>query len=107
MAVIERFRDRAGREVVLTDAGRAHILGRRPRMAGQLDQIPAAVETSEVVTRDRKYPRRENHYRRMGDLYLKVVVNYGPVPPDGTQQGTVITAHPVREIDPREDWLWP
>ena len=109
MAVVERFRDRAGREVVLPEARIRHILDRRPRMADRLGEFRPTVEALDLVTRDSQYARRENHYRRPAPdrSYLKVVVQYLPVPPQGTSAGDVITAHPIERIDAKEEQLWP
>lgn len=110
MAVIERFRDRAGREVVLTSARLAHIMERHREIAGRVDEIQSTVEFPDLVTRDATYAHRENHYRRATHFapYLKVVVvHYRPVPPQGTWTGEVITALPARVIHPQEHQLWP
>jgi hypothetical protein len=78
-------------------------------MAGRLDEIRLTVEQPSLVARDVKYPRRNNHYRRVlvEPGWLKVVVNYRPIPPQGTWLGEVITAHPVDGPKRKEALLWP
>ena len=109
MAVIERFRDREGREVVLTEAGRAHILAGHADMARRLGDVRAAVAVPEVATRDAVFAHRENHYRRTTSTrrWLKVVVHYRPVPPQGTWAGRVVTAYHTGTIPQKEQNLWP
>ena len=111
MAVIKRLRDRAGREVVLTEARWAHILREHNELAGRRAEIRATVELPEFVSADADNAHRENHYRRLGpnEPFLKVVVHYRPVPPQGTWEGEVITAHQVgtRRVKRREQQLWP
>ena len=99
----------AGREVSLTAARSAHIVGQHPDMVGRLANVRATVEAPEAVTRDRTYPNREVHYRRPpGELrYVRVVVRYLPVPPDGTFVGEVITAHWIGMVEQRETHVWP
>ena len=109
MATIWRTRDRLGREVVLTEERRRHILRKHPAMAGRLGEVRAAIAGPDFVNRDAAYPRRENHYRRTpsGRAWIKVVVNYRPVPPQGTWAGEVITAYRTEQVDPKEAPLWP
>ena len=38
---------------------------------------------------------------------MKVVVNYRPVPPQGTWEGEVITAYHARRPKSKEAQLWP
>ena len=68
-----------------------------------------AIEQPDFVTRDVRYHHREIHYRRSpsGQGWIKVVVNYRPVPPQGTWAGEVITAYRVDERDIEEVQLWP
>lgn len=106
MAEVWEAEDRLGRAVVLTAERRAHILNRHEDMANHLDAIRQAIESPEVVTRDRQYAHREIAYRREDGLYLKVAVHYRPVPPQGTWVGVVRTAHLREEIDPKEELLW-
>jgi hypothetical protein len=95
VAEIWRTRDRAGREVILASAGLDHILQGHDEIADRLDEVRATIEQPDFVTRDARYHHRENHYRRMasGQGLLKVVVQYRPVPPQGTWVGEVITAY--------------
>lgn len=98
-----------GREVALTSAAWMHIMAEHGELAGRVADIRAAVESPEIVTRDRIRAHREVHYRRTrsGHHWLRVVVNYGPVPPQGTWAGTVITAHVIREPERKEVRIWP
>ena len=107
MAEIWRTRDRAGREVVLTSAGLDHILQGHDEIADRLDEVRAAIEQPELVTRDVEYRHRENHYGRssFNKPWIKVVVQYRPVSPQGTWAGEVITAYPVKRRDPKEEPL--
>lgn len=95
MEVIWWTRDRLGREVTLTDEGLAHILSRRSRLASRIGEMRDAVERADHVARDVDHPHRDIHYhRRSSDRpWLRVVVHYRPVPPQGTWVGRVITAH--------------
>jgi hypothetical protein len=74
-------------------------------MSVRLDDIRTAIEQPDFVTRDWKYRHRENFYRRTasGRRYLKVVVNYRPVPPQGTWIGEVITSYCPNQPDEREE----
>jgi hypothetical protein len=56
-----------------------------------------------------RYYHREIHYRRVasGQGFLKVVVQYRPVPPQGTWAGEVITAYRVKKRKSREVLLEP
>jgi hypothetical protein len=105
VAEIWRTQDRLERDVVFTSESRDHILDEHDDMADRLDEIQAVVERATVVARDLDYRRRENHYRRMefGRNWIKVVVQYRPVPPQGTWEGEIITAYQVRRPDPREE----
>jgi len=78
-------------------------------MADRLDDVRAAIEEPDFVTRDVKYHHRENRYRRVasGQGLLKVVVQYRPVPPQGTWVGEVITAYRVKKRKSREVLLEP
>lgn len=108
MADIWRARDRAGREVALTEAGMT-LLDERPWMAGWEDGIRNAIERPDFVNGDAEYPRRECFYQRAvpSGPWLKVVVNYVPVPPQGTWIGAVITAYPTWHRKRKERHLWP
>jgi hypothetical protein len=66
-----------------------------------MDEVRAAVEHSDLVVRDVGYPHREIHYRRTpsGQGWIRVVVNYRPVPPQGTWAGEIITAYRVDQGD--------
>ena len=103
MAEVWRTRDRLGREVVLTEAGWAHILQRRPRMVGMEGDVRLAVEMADTVVNDADYGDRENHYRRISRrTFMKVVVAY-----DGAGSGVVITAHPTHGRKKGEKQRWP
>lgn len=100
MAAIWRTRDQFGREVTLSAEHRNHILQRHEGMAVHLGDVKLTVENPSLVARDINYRRREHFYRPCTSeqhLWIKVVVNYRPVPPQGTWAGEVITAYPVRE----------
>jgi hypothetical protein len=86
---------------------RDHILSEHDGMENRFEEVRNAVERPDVVTQDRVYHRRENHYRvtQSQPPLLKVVVHYRPVPPQGTWAGEVITAFPVKQRDPREEVL--
>ena len=109
MEEVWRTRDRAGREVVLTGIRLAHILHQHQDMVALLAEVRRAVEACDLVTRDIRYAHRECLYRRFGGdrRWMKVVVHYRPVPPQGTWAGEVITAFPARRVDPKEVPLWP
>jgi hypothetical protein len=98
-----------GREVIFTSARRDHVLQRHSDMADRLDEVRSAIEQPDLITRDREYARRQVHYRRTpsGRGFIRVVVNYRPVPPQGTWAGEVIIAHRVNERDMEEVQLWP
>ncbi|MGH2617237.1 MAG: hypothetical protein ACRDJC_18545, partial [Thermomicrobiales bacterium] len=85
------------------------MLDEHAEMASRLDEVRIAVERPDFVTRDREYRHREIHYRvaLFRPPLLKVVVQYRPVPPQGTWAGEVITAYPVKARDPREEPLPP
>ncbi len=108
-AEIWRTRDRAGRDVVLTEAHWAHIPGEHEDMARWLDDIATALQTPDFVNRDARHPNGENHYRcpTPDEPWTRVVVRYRPVPPQGTWVGEVITAHRTRRIGSEEEHLWP
>lgn len=107
--MIWQTRERLGREVALTEAGVAHMLVKHPEMLPRLDEIRAAVEDPTFSTRPAGYPHRECLYRNLPATRLrtKVVVNYRPVPPQGTWAGEVITAHRTARVGPEEDQIWP
>ena len=111
MADVWTMRDRRGRVVALTADGWKHILVERRGAPPAAGEIRKTVEDPAFVTADSTFPRRENYYRRRqregGGRYLKVVVRYRPVPPDGTWAGEVITAYPTRGMKPMEEQLWP
>ena len=90
-------------------AGDDHIRQRHDEIAERLDEVRTAVEQPDFITRDSEYTRREIFYRRTpsGQGWLKVVVNYRPIPPQGTWAGEVITAYRIEERDDQEVQLWP
>lgn len=101
--------DRNGREVAFTQSAHDHILDEHDDMADKLDDVRIAIERPDLVTRDVRYGRRENHYWRIPTTgrWIKVVINYRPVPPQGTWEGEVITAYRVPRPNPKEAKLWP
>jgi hypothetical protein len=105
LAEIWRTRDRFGREVYFSSARREHILQEHDDMADRLDEIQTVIEQPTVVTRDRDFRHRENHYRQIdiGKNWVKVVVHYRPEPPQSTWEGEIITAYQVQQPDPREE----
>ena len=109
LAEIWQTWDYLGREVVFTTDRHDHVLQRHGDMADRLDEIRATVERPDFVTCDRGYPRREIHYRYTpsGQGFIRVVVNYRPVPPQGTWAGEVITGFRVEERNFEEVQLWP
>jgi hypothetical protein len=109
VATIWRTTDRLGREVTLTTEGWAHILRKRAMLAGRLDEVRAAVEAPDFVNADAQSPRRVNHYRRTpsGRAWIKVVINYRPMPPQGTWAGEVVTAYRTGKVHAKEAPLWP
>jgi hypothetical protein len=109
LATIWRTRDRFGRLVTFTKQGRDHILDRHSDLVARLDELRSIVERPDFVTRDRRFPSRENHYRRerSGSGWIKVVVHYRPVPPQGTWAGEVITAYVLKRRKSKEVQLWP
>jgi hypothetical protein len=78
-------------------------------MVDRLDEVRIAVEQPDFVTQDSGYTRREIYYRRTssGQGWMRVVVNYRPVPPQSTWAGEIITAFRVKRRDLREVQLWP
>jgi len=100
--------DRDGRTVTLTEADWAHILDEHREMVGRDPDIHRTVERPNFVTRDATHAHGENSYLRVapGPLYLKVVVRYRPVPPQGTWAGRIITAYPTKQVK-GEQHLWP
>lgn len=109
MADIWPTRDRFGRDVFLTREGRSHIVMRHAVMADRLNEVRTAIEHPDRITRDIVRRHRENHYLRTTSEpgWIKVVVQYRPVPPQGTWEGDIITAYPVRRPKPKEERLWP
>jgi hypothetical protein len=109
VAEIWRTQDRAGRYVLLSSAARDHILQRHADIEDRLEDVRAAIEQPNFVTRDIRYDRREISYRRSpsGQGWIRVVVNFRPVPPQGTWAGEVITAYRVDERNLQEVQLWP
>jgi hypothetical protein len=102
-------RDHLGRAVVLTPAGRDHIRVRHPDFANRIGEINAVVEHPDFVNRDRIHTHRECFYQREGSNsgYIKTVVHYRPVAPQGTWEGEIITAYHVEEAEVEETKLWP
>jgi hypothetical protein len=78
-------------------------------MADRMDDVRDAIEHPDFVAQDVRYHHREVHYRRVpsGQSLLKVVVQYRPVPPQGTWAGEVITAYRVKKRKSREVMLEP
>lgn len=109
MAEIWRTRDHVGRVVILTQVGLDHIRVRRGEFAIRMGEVRDVVEHHGIVTRDRQHAHRECFYRREPSRsgFIKVVVHYRPVPPQGTWEGKVITAYHDESPDPKEARLWP
>jgi hypothetical protein len=109
VAEIWQTLDRLGRNVVFTPESETHILSRHSEMADRLNDIRGAIERPDLVARDAQYRHRENHYLHTSfqPPWMKVVVHYHPVPPQGTWAGEVITAYPVKQPDPHEELLSP
>lgn len=82
---------------------------RHDELEDRLDEVRTAIEHPDFVARDVRFYRREIYYRRTpsGRGWMRVVVNYGPVPPQGTWVGEVITAYRVDERNVQEVQLWP
>lgn len=105
--------DRLGREIVLyEDTWYDHILVDHPRMANRVDALEQTITRPDRITRDRFIPERECYYRT-GILpppdkryYLKVVIEFVGVGPDGIERGIVVTAYPSPHIAPDEAHLW-
>jgi hypothetical protein len=78
-------------------------------MAGLLGDVRTAREHPPFIARDAIYSRRENCYLRTTyePGWIKVVVNYRPLPPQGIWIGEIITAYPIRRPEPQETPLWP
>jgi hypothetical protein len=89
--------------------GRDHILRRHADIADRLDEVRTVVAQADFITQDSDYARREIHYRRTrsGQGWMRVVVNYRPIPPQGTWSGEVITAFRVNQRDVQKVQLWP
>ncbi len=106
MTEIWRTRDRVGREVVFTTARLDHVLQDHDEMADRLDEVRTTIEQPDLLARDGDYRHRENHYRRASSErnWIKVV-QYRPVPPQGTWAGEVIIAYRVKRPDPQEEPL--
>jgi len=109
VAVIWRATDRADRPVALTEAGWVHIVERHDDLVDRRDDVRATVERPERVRQDAAYARRENHYRRFhpDGPWLKVVVNYRPVPDPPGWAGEVVTAYETHQLASKEEPLWP
>lgn len=109
MDFIWQTRDRRGREVKFIAAGQGHILRKHDYMAELMEEVRQAIEHPDVVARNARYPRRENHYRRIPvtGKWIKVVVKYRPVEPQGTWAGEIVTAYPVPRPKSKEAKPWP
>jgi hypothetical protein len=88
---------------------RDHIISEQAELAYFMDAVRIRGERPDLVRRDRQYAHRDNHYRRASPdrLWKKVVVNYRPVPPQGTWEGEIITAHYIDSPASKEVKLWP
>jgi len=108
MAAIWEAEDRFGRSVSLSEERWGHIVAGRGARVPSPDTIRHIVEYPAQVTLDADYAHRECFYSDLTrGLGLKVVVQYRPVPPQGTWIGTVITAHPARAVKRGETRRWP
>lgn len=95
--------------MVLAEERWRHIPDEHDHMAGLATEVRDIVEAPDLVTADAAYPNRECCYRRPAPrrIFLKVVVRYLQVPPQGTWAGEVRTAYPTKRISRREPTLWP
>ena len=109
MDEIWQGQDRFERKVTLTPQRQEHIFIEHSDMEDRLDYVRLTVEQPNFVTRDRRYPHRENFYRSepAGSRWIEVVVHYRPVPPQGTWEGEVITAYHLKRRKIKEVPLWP
>jgi hypothetical protein len=105
---IWRIQDYLGQEVVLTEVRREPIVSEHSELVRQLADVRHTLEQPDQVRRDRKFAHRENSYKRKpsGKRWMKVVVHYRPVPPQGTWVGEIVTAYDVEEPEPLEVLLW-
>lgn len=101
--------DRFGRRAKLTQEEWTHIVADHTGWTPTAEEVRQAVEKPTCVTFDADIPNRECFYRDIGRerLQLKVVVHYRPVPPQGTWDGTVVTAYFTRKVKPKEVSRWP
>ena len=92
--VRQAVKDRAGRTVVLTDKGLAHIARRHPILDGYDLAIMRAVEIADRTSRGNA-PNREVHWASdIGPLkWLAVVVSYD----SRAMRGVIVTAWPSRK----------
>lgn len=99
-----------GREVELTDHGWGHIMERHADdLAGHEAEVRLTGAAPDRINIDADHARREIYYRAFGTgrRMLRVVVNYRPVPPQGTWVGDVVTAHPTFRHKRGEQHRWP
>lgn len=102
--------DARGRPVELAEAGWSHIIEHhRDDMAERESDIRLAVEAPDHVNADVDYAQREVCYRSLGRgrRFVRVVIHYQPVSPQGSWRGRIITAHLTFREKRGEVRLWP
>ena len=113
MADVLRCTDRWGREIVLTDeCWNGHILPDRAILRGLESRLEVVLTDPYRVRRDATNPSRECFYRHrtlpgMPRLFLKVVVEFRPIGPNGVLDGSDITAFPTNHFKTGEQQIWP
>jgi hypothetical protein len=96
--------DPRGEKVYLwDDRFYGHIVSRHP--SATVESIQKTVENPDIITRDTKFPARDNYYGWGNDVeypeaYMKVCVQFG------SDTGKVITAFTTDRLKPEEEILW-
>ena len=96
--------DPRGEKVFLYEARfYGHIVLRHP--SATVEAIQKTIENPDIITRDAKYPNRDNYYAKGNDLifpndYMKVCVEFG------SDTGRVVTAFTANGLKPEEEILW-
>lgn len=112
MADILRCTDWRGRVVALSEQRwREAVLPFRPDLTDRLDQVVAAIERSEFVTRADDDPQWQYYYLRRGvearpDLYLRVEVVFRRRRGLRSVIGAITDAAFVNGKQPREKLVW-
>lgn len=81
-----------------------HIVPRHP--SATVESIQKTVENPDIITRDTKFPGRDNYYALGNDseypqAFMKVCVEFD------SDTGKVITAFTTDRLKPEEEILWP